>query len=375
MDGYVKDIYVSRKKRRNSKGTFAFVRFWEYGRVMKAIARLNGKPWHAYKLFVSLSKFRRDGGPRWENMEHEKHVGGQGKRQTQKWIPVKNKIGEGTTTGQSLAQKQHTELCRRKEVQGVWSEEQKERLQRSFLGVCVKLIDFRKVMNRLLEEWNGPGNVECLDVGPYKCLVMFSSPETRDAAMKDELLISIFDEVRPHWELVWSLSRRVWIEIMGLLVNMWCVENISMITKLWGKMILIDDRTEASKSFSIARVLIDSFQWEEIHEWISIKIEDRVLDVFVKEFGSEVYSVESHPDRGVIVSETMDATNSMPMVEESRMEVETSPVTDTCGNLNLKFVVDPLIDVINNSILDYVHQSNYGRENDGGEHGKCATKL
>ncbi|MED6169775.1 hypothetical protein PIB30_024432 [Stylosanthes scabra] len=58
-------------------------------------------------------------------------------------------------------------------------------------------------------------------------------------------------------------------------------------------------------------------------------MDDRVIDVFVKEFGSELYSVESHPNRGDTVSETMDDTASMKLAE--------------------------------------------GREKDGEEHGNCVT--
>ncbi|MED6170341.1 hypothetical protein PIB30_029944 [Stylosanthes scabra] len=67
-------------------------------------------------------------------------------------------------------------------------------------------------MNQLLDEWNGLGEIECKDVGPYRCVVTFSTPEIRDGDVDNELLHSVFDEVRPHWNFVWSLSRRVWIE-------------------------------------------------------------------------------------------------------------------------------------------------------------------
>ncbi|MED6217550.1 hypothetical protein PIB30_018760 [Stylosanthes scabra] len=176
-----------------------------------------------------------------------------------------------------------------------------------FTGVSVKPIEFRKVMNRLLEEWNGPRQIESRDVGPYRCLVTFSSAEIRDNAMNDEILLSVFDKVRPIWDFTGSLSRRVWIEIIGLPIELWCEENIRKITELWGKTIVVDDRTEESKSFSVARVLLDSFEWEKIHEWVSIRVDDRVIEVFVKEFGSEIFSVESHPNREV-VSETYGGT-------------------------------------------------------------------
>ncbi|MED6170487.1 hypothetical protein PIB30_031475 [Stylosanthes scabra] len=195
-DGYIKDIYVSRKRRRETNGTFAFVRFCNYGSMRRAVVRTNGMYWNRRKIFVSMSKFTRDSGSR--ATEKEAAIGG------------------GTN------HQQDTKVSTRKEVHGVWAEDQKEKLQRSLLGVCVEPIQFRRVMNRLLEEWSGPGSIECQDVGPYRCLVTFSSPEIRDAAMNDDLLLSSFDEVRPHWGFVGSLSRRIWVEIMGLSMNILC---------------------------------------------------------------------------------------------------------------------------------------------------------
>ncbi|MED6124514.1 hypothetical protein PIB30_059616 [Stylosanthes scabra] len=64
---------------------------------------------------------------------------------------------------------------------------------------------------------------------------------------------------------------------MGVPVGLWSNENFQRITKLWEKMIRQGDRIEESKSYSTTRILLDCFQWE-------------------REFGSEVYSVQSHPN-------------------------------------------------------------------------------
>ncbi|MED6225032.1 hypothetical protein PIB30_089838, partial [Stylosanthes scabra] len=71
-------------------------------------------------------------------------------------------------------------------------------------------------------------------------------------------------------------------------------------------MVQIDDRTEESKSFTTARFIIDCFQWEKVHEWISVKVDDKVSEVFAKEFGSEVYNVESHPNLEEVCSTWME---------------------------------------------------------------------
>ncbi|MED6110166.1 hypothetical protein PIB30_040501 [Stylosanthes scabra] len=184
LDGYINDIYISRRKRRQNDDTFAFVRFSEYGGMMKAITRMNGGYWKEHKLSVSRAKWGREGEP--GRTDHAQRP----------------QLIQGANVNTNA--KQTFTLSKKKEVKGVWSMEQKKRMKRSLLGVCVEPVDFRKVMNRLLDEWNGPGDIESHDVGPYRCLVTFSSLEIRDEAMKDELLLSTFDEVRPLWEFVWG---------------------------------------------------------------------------------------------------------------------------------------------------------------------------
>ncbi|MED6126635.1 hypothetical protein PIB30_080383 [Stylosanthes scabra] len=209
--GFIKDIFISRKARQNSKGPFAFIRYNAYDARRKRQGR------------VVQSGTKR--------------------KITQKWVEVRR-----MTNGDKEHGKQHeikdNAMARRKEVEAAWSEEQKERLQRSLLGACVKPINLREVMEFLIKEWGGPGDIKVRDVGPYRCLITFSTTEIRDSAKESQLLQSVFDEVRHHWDTLLSLSRRVWIEIMGMPTGLWFLENFDRIAKLWGKVIRYDDRTE-----------------------------------------------------------------------------------------------------------------------------------
>ncbi|MED6176198.1 hypothetical protein PIB30_085782 [Stylosanthes scabra] len=113
---------------------------------------MNGTTWRGTKLPVNLSKFDRRNGKRVEVLSDKR----------------------GPLAAASDI---------RQEVAVGWSEEQRDRLNRSLLGVSVKPVDFRKTMNLLLDGWMGLGVIECRDVGPYRCLITFSSPEIKDDAM------------------------------------------------------------------------------------------------------------------------------------------------------------------------------------------------
>ncbi|MED6126598.1 hypothetical protein PIB30_079969 [Stylosanthes scabra] len=232
-------------------------KFQRYGGAMRAITRLNGKTWSGGELFVTMSKFNKRDANRQGDL-----TGKELPKFRQQWIEVRKSNQNDALEVVIPTMRNEKAVKAKKEICAGWYGEQRDRLNRSLLRVCVKPIEFRKVMNRLIDAWMGSGEIECRDVGPYRCLLIFSSPEIKDEAMNNEWILSVFDEVRPHWELFLSLSRRVWVEIMGLPVGLWCTETFNSLAKLWGKMIKMDDRTEESNSFTI-KVLIRLFPMGE----------------------------------------------------------------------------------------------------------------
>ncbi|MED6225384.1 hypothetical protein PIB30_093109, partial [Stylosanthes scabra] len=141
-------------------------------------------------------------------------------------------------------------------------------------------------MNLLLEEWKGSGEIECRDVGPYRCLLTFSSTEIRDEAMHNQLLHGVFDEIRPHWDIFWSLSKR--------------------------------------------------------------------------EFGSKVYSLQSHPDLEIGNTTSMDETTSISLAGENSAENERSPTSLVYLDLKLTNVGNPLLNAIIERNLDNVQEVGMG---------------
>ncbi|MED6107788.1 hypothetical protein PIB30_017491 [Stylosanthes scabra] len=84
-----------------------------------------------------------------------------------------------------------------------------------------------------------------------------------------------------------------------------------------------------------------------IHEWITLRVEDNVFEVFAKEFGSEMYSVESHPNREEVSTTSMTKEgklNSVSVVDESPVLSGESPVNQEFNNSNLVTAEDPLIE-------------------------------
>ncbi|MED6119496.1 hypothetical protein PIB30_012403 [Stylosanthes scabra] len=58
---------------------------------------------------------------------------------------------------------------------------------------------------------------------------------------------------------------------MGIPIHAWSIETFENIAKQWGKLVMVDDRTEQCWSYSVARFLIDCFEWGRINEWFDLK--------------------------------------------------------------------------------------------------------
>ncbi|MED6194272.1 Serine arginine-rich splicing factor 2 [Stylosanthes scabra] len=230
--GFVKDMYVSRKNRRNRNDSFAFIRFHDFTEALRAVEGMNGKIWYGRELLATISKYRRTNGNK-----GDRRFGGRKKKRSLKWVATRRRFGEMKSSF----------------VENKAAEAEIQRLQRK-----VVIAEPSKEMCKLLER-----SLMGVNVNPM-----------------------IFEDVQ----------RRVWIEVMGLPVFTWSEDTFKNIAKLWGTYVYADDRLGELMSFTVARFLIDSYVWEQINEWIKIKVEDREFEVFVKEFGAEVFSRESHPN-------------------------------------------------------------------------------
>ncbi|MED6160208.1 hypothetical protein PIB30_049189 [Stylosanthes scabra] len=63
--GFILDVFISRKERRNGKGIFAFVRYYSLVGAEKAVKWINGLTWDGCILYATLSSDRREGEVSW----------------------------------------------------------------------------------------------------------------------------------------------------------------------------------------------------------------------------------------------------------------------------------------------------------------------
>ncbi|MED6223527.1 hypothetical protein PIB30_074735 [Stylosanthes scabra] len=204
--------------------------------------------------------------------------------------------------------------------------EQIDLFSRSFLGECTDTVDYDGILDTIKKEWRLPGKVIFRDLGPRKCLITMDSVELKHEAMSNPVMLSLFDEIRPHWEFVWNSCRRIWVELMGIPVHAWSSDMFQRVAKLWGRL------------------------------WIILRVDGREFEVFAKEFGGEIYNVQIHPYRSSnqedsdrqgneIEYRSMEVSQrTISVVEETRLEGE------EIRNVTAR---DPLIEDINNRKWDF----------------------
>ncbi|MED6107805.1 hypothetical protein PIB30_017695 [Stylosanthes scabra] len=221
----------------------------------------------------------------------------------------------------------------RRKVEVMPSIKKKEMLNRSIIVESIRPIKFGLVVQQFEELSMEYGRLECRDLGPRMCIISFESLDLRDRALQSRFMPEFFEDVRPYEGFMWSPSRRIWLELMGLPIHVWSEDAFKRIARwLNGSMVMQHDLTESGASFSVARILIDCYQWKPIQEWIVVESEGVEFEVFVKEFGEEVLSKQAHLD-GVSKSyescSTCRPTKCIDEAVEISTEVEETPMFHT----------------------------------------------
>ncbi|MED6193523.1 hypothetical protein PIB30_020325 [Stylosanthes scabra] len=110
-DGYISDIFISRKMRPGTTNKFAFIKYNSHVRATKSIVRMNGKDWGGELLHVTSSKEAR-------NAKHRAYFHNMGVVVKEPEQDVVGKEDKGTHS-------RADSYTRRKEIEAIWSEEQR----------------------------------------------------------------------------------------------------------------------------------------------------------------------------------------------------------------------------------------------------------
>jgi len=136
---------------------------------------------------------------------------------------------------------------------------------------------------------------------------------------KDRLKIEEYERLKQWFSSVedWNegdvcQTRRLWLELVGLPIQIWSEENIKKIAETWGDVVLVEKESSKLESFASAKVIIDTLCMKPIEDEVIIQVKDIGFTVSVFEAKTEYTIFHSGPLDGVSLdpADTLDSGNN-----------------------------------------------------------------
>lgn len=133
----------------------------------------------------------------------------------------------------------------------------------------------------------GVWNIQLRPMEGIYVLLTFDSVEDMNSMLEGRglcWLMNWFVEVK-QWTLEPSMeySRVVWLNCYGIPLNVWNVETFYSISKLWGKVITLDEETSNKSSFAVGKVKISTNAFEIINNIVNLELNGIVYPIRVVE--------------------------------------------------------------------------------------------
>ncbi|KAI8573377.1 hypothetical protein RHMOL_Rhmol01G0272500 [Rhododendron molle] len=213
-----------------------------------------------------------------------------------------------------------------------------------FSSVVAKLHSFMEVeeLMRDLEKENIKESLVRSMGGRY-ILITFKTTEVRDAMIKGNCLQRWFSEIKPWKGDVAMAERFVWLNFIGMPLNVWNLDSFRKIGEKWGAFMKVDDSTLHCLSFTNGRVLVATEIMSTIDDSIQLHIDGILYKVMVREeplaFGVEARS-KSGQNTGVDkeVSDVSKSDGSFSSSELSPMESQVSETKGSFSDVELNVV-------------------------------------
>ena len=242
--GAVSDAFLSKKSKRPSSLSYAFVWFLSQDGARKAIDALNGEVIDGNWLVVVVATMRKS---------ESQHCFGEKSLTTPATDFHHFSLDMEGILDSSLVQKGMSNMP---VIQGV--ESNSWWLDRSLV------LDTSEQLNTVLFARLAKATWENLfetrELSSIQFLITFCSFEAMLSALQGGVRpVSSFCSGLRKWSLdAWSFSRLAWVEVFELPPSAWSNTNLISIGKIWGKVRGFDERIVKGSSFGSARMLIDT---------------------------------------------------------------------------------------------------------------------
>jgi len=273
--GSIADAYVPRIQRSRSNGRFGFiaVQTWEQGE--RLIHEIDGKEVGSMLINVNWAKYPKRAGKSKRLWQPTKEV-------DQSTWRTKEKPSRDRVNGEPLQQDKLTRVIKvEKAVANL------EWLERSLTCCSDSPRDIASL--RLMIQQTFKEKIVVRDLGKFKFLLTFDSKEIKDR-LKTEGKGSLeqwFSSFSDWNEVDVCQTRRIWLEIVGLPIQLWSEKNIKEIAGNWGDVVLVEEESASMESFASAKVIVDTLSVNQIADEAIIQVEDKGFRISVFEAKTE----------------------------------------------------------------------------------------
>lgn len=362
--GKVVDAFVSRKKRKNKKTAFGFVRYSHWEEAKQAIQDLNGHGFFGLKMRVSWARFRKGGQPTIVTQTHEN-----GGPRFQTTAGGKQSIKKPILSPAFRDTRRYSDVLRgrksgyEKQPYSKPEERTKEvvhisenttltgKLKYAVRVMTEKVLD-REEIGALLTglDFNIIG---VSSLAPTKLVIFLEREDDVTGAIAETSpLRRIFTDVRKWSDEEENISRLVWLECKGVPPKCYSEENFQKIGDVWGRTMRVVDMVNGINSLTSAKLLVDTHIMHKIEVIIKVMWETGSRDVWVTELSQDESKDLSYADD----ADTDDEVDSLDQDEEQRFEASAECVNGVPQNGGDRAIVvgatlsgpsrDPLGDIV-----------------------------
>ena len=144
-------------------------------------------------------------------------------------------------------------------------------------------------------------------LGKFKFLLTLESKELKERLMNEdeERLKNWFSSISDWAAEDMCQTRRVWLEIVGVSIQIWSEQNIRKIAENWGDVVFVEKDTSTQASFSAAKVVIDTLCLSPIEDEAIIHVGGKGFRVSVFEAKTEFTIIHTGPLEEEVSSSSM----------------------------------------------------------------------
>ncbi|CAO2840933.1 unnamed protein product [Amaranthus hypochondriacus] len=297
--GVVADTYISGKKRRNTRDSFGFVRFYREDEANMAVKQFDGAGFHGSMLKVSMAKYYKGGQPICNPKKFANPLAQypvlRDHRRSSVGLVGKSKVPTSSRHQQNSAPSQVSLKIYKNHVIA-------KNLKYAIVIEDEKFLDGLNVIE-LISMSNIP--VKCVSsLSPVKILLFLEDEVNVKVALdKNSPLRQLFQSVRIWTDDECFIERTVWLECHGIHPKCWSHGNLKVIGSIWGKTLKIEHVRYGSKSITSARILVRTSSHKRIDECVKIQWESGSCELWVKELVGYDGKLEGLPNHEISMEE------------------------------------------------------------------------